>query len=296
MKQKTAFTLHTSALTALFILGNGVIIFPTKNADEFNFLGYLITAVTSFLLYLALSPVINRLYTEKNSNINPYKKYLLAILYFFTAALTLSYAANTFANFILFANSLLLQNYPLWVAALLFLLAIVFFALRRQEDFLKFTLIAFCFAFIIIIFFFLASLKRFDFNNIIILKLPKLKVFLPQLKEYFLNPLLPLLLIAVYESCVFNKVRLKASLSGIVLGVVLLGICILNSVLLFGPRLAAMLDYPYASSVSTVTIGRLFTRLDGFSYFIYFSACLTKITVCLFLVTNLLKKTNKILK
>ena len=39
--------------------------------------------------------------------------------------------------------------------------------------------------------------------------------------------------------------------------------------MLFGPTFAARIEYPYTAAVSTVSVGRLFTRMDYFSYFIY---------------------------
>ncbi len=297
MKKTAVFTTHSAALTGLFILGNGVIIFPAKNADEYTFLGYILAAAAAFLLYFCLIPLINKLYRADNTSaLKTYKKILLAVFYFLTAVFSLWYGVEAFANFTAFASALLLQDFSNWVPVLIFLFTVIFFTSRRQEDFLKFTLLAFCFAAAVIIFFFIASLGNFKFDNIIILNVPKLSEIYPQFKEYFFNPLLPTLLIGIYEACVFEKVRPKATFWGLGLGFILLGMCILNSVLLFGPRLAAILDYPYASAVSTVTIGRLFTRLDGFSYFVYFAAGLTKICVCLFLVWAMLKKTNRLLK
>ena len=105
---------------------------------------------------------------------------------------------------------------------------------------------------------FAESVSKFD--NIIILNVPKLSEIYPQFKEYFFNPLLPTLLIGIYEACVFEKVRPKATFWGLGLGFILLGMCILNSVLLFGPRLAAILDYPYASAVTGTTLTVLRSR------------------------------------
>lgn len=293
MKRNTVFALHSSALTALFILGNGVVIFPIKGADEYNFLGYIIAGAVAFLLYLCAIPVINRLYAPKVCN-KFYMKLIFTVIYLLTAVFALMLAVNTFMDFTLFAGDVLLHDFPLWVAVLLFLLTVLFFAFRRQEDFLKFALISFCFTAGVIIFFFIASFKRFNFDNIIILNIPDFGEIYPQIKNYIVNPLLSALLIGVYEVCVFKKVRKRNTFWGLGAGLILLGICILSSVLLFGARLSAVLDYPYASAISTVTIGRLFTRLDGFSYFVYFSACLTRITVCLYLVWTMLKRSDSL--
>lgn len=295
MKKETVFSSHFSALTALFILGNSVMVLPVKGADEYSFLGYLIAIAIAFLLYFAVIPVANRLFADnKSGNLRAYKKILLTIIYLFTAVLAVLYAAETFLSFISFASTLLLKSYPKWVAVLIFLAVIAFFLLRRQEDFLKFTLLAFCFTAAVIVFFFIASVKNLNFNNIVILNIPNFKELLPQIKTYALNPVLPTLLMAVYGNIVFKKARPKDTFWGLGIGFTLLAMCILNSVLLFGAHFAAALDYPYASAVSTVTIGRLFTRLDGFSYFVYFASALAKIIVCLFITRSMLEKANKL--
>ena len=56
-------------------------------------------------------------------------------------------------------------------------------------------------------------------------------------------------------------------------------LCIAGSILLFGPNLAGELDYAYSQYISTFTVGRLFTRLDFFAYFLFFITSISKIWV-----------------
>ena len=86
------------------------------------------------------------------------------------------------------------------------------------------------------------------------------------------------------------KVKRKTLTLGLSFGFFLLGIAILLSVMIFGAELSGRLDYPFFSAVSTVTIGKLFTRMDYLAYFIYFSSALIKITICLFVTFSSLKK------
>lgn len=297
MKKATVFRSHQSALTALFILGNGVIIFPRNDADEYTFLAYILCTVGAFLLYIFLTPLINKVYGFKpQENTKSYKKALLIILYFITAAASFFSAVSAFVDFSLFVSELILSDLPVAVAFLAFLLIVVFFVLRRREDFLKFSLLAFTFTALVISFFFIASISDYKLDSIFIFTLPDLKTLFPQIKEYLFNPMLSVLLIAIYEVFVFQRVRKSVSVWGLGLGFLLLGLCILNSVLLFGTHLAAVLDFPYASAISTVTIGRLFTRLDGFSYFVYFASGITRITVCLFLIKALFQKSRSLFR
>ena len=95
---------------------------------------------------------------------------------------------------------------------------------------------------------------------------------------------------------VFKNRCIKSALAGAVTGFSILGICILNSILLFGAELSGELGFSYISAISTISIGRLFTRLDEFAYLLFFITCIIKITVCGYVTFNCLKKVNTILK
>lgn len=297
MRQNTRFFTHASVISALFILGNAVIILPTGNANEFTFLGYLAAAVLGFLLYLIVLPAAKRLFCE-NAAIGKSKflKAGLCLVYTFTAIFALWCAADAFGNFISFINKVILPDTPIFFTAAIFTAVVAFFATRRQEDILKFFLIAFWFVLAIILFFFVATSFKFNLRNIFVFELPKMKTLISQAKPYFFNPLIPALLLPVYNVLTFKNVRPGAAFTGLASGLILLGLCIIGSILLFGAPLAGRLPYPYSSAISTVSIGRLFSRLDGFSYFIYFACALAKITVCLFVMFSSLKRIRNILQ
>lgn len=296
MKNENSFISHSTALASLFILGNGVIIFPLKGANQYTFLAFLVASVLAVLIYFPLIPLINRVYGEKDKKIKPFKKTLFLIIYSVTALLALRTGATAFWDFSFFASDVLLKDYPNAIAVIIFFITALFFVSCRKEGFLKFCLLAFAVTGAVIAFFFFASLNNFDYENIVILNLPEFKEFYPQIKDYILNPVLSAFLILIYEVCSFKKALPKAIFWGFISGYTLLGLCILNSVLMFGAEFSAGLDFPYASAVSTVTIGRLFTRLDGFSYFVYFSSGIAKTVLCLRLVWEMLKRTDKLLK
>ena len=297
MKNSIPYKFHITALATLFIIGNGVIIFPTAIADEYTFLAYLLCGGVAFLLFFVLSGVISKAYSfMPTSDTKPYKKVLLTGLYFVTAAVSLYYMVETFCDFSLFLSELVLKSFPLIMCFILFLAMIIFFVLAKNEAFLKFSVIAFLFTAAVIIFFFLASLKNYRIGNIFIFKLPELKPFIPQVEEYLTGLILPVLLFMCFKALVFKEVSKIYTFWGVLSGVVLLGLCILNSVLLFGTRFSGTLDYPYASAVSTVTIGRLFTRLDGFSYYVYFAAATVRINICTILIKSLFQKIRFLFK
>ncbi len=278
MKQKIVFFTHRVALFALTFLGQGVISLPVKNADEFTFLGYLAAVISLCLLLPAAVFVSNALFCDEACS--GFKKAVAVIALLAVAVAALFLATDTFEAFYNFAAEVLLPDTAKWICIITFAAVVGFFLSQTTENVLKFFLVAFVFVFLAVIFFFLASLGDYKLQNIFIFRLPEWSGLFTQAKPYFLQAVLPSLIFPVYEALALKKSRLSAALSSAAVGSILLGLCILGSVLLFGAPLAGRLDYPYASAVSTVSVGRLFTRMDGFSYFIYFAAALAKITVC----------------
>lgn len=290
MKNKTVYFTHSLSLCALFVLGNAIIILPRANADEFSFLGYLISCVVALLLFFIINPLIKNLFCEdilKNSK--PFKKFLLYLLYAAICIASLWCAADTFGDFIEFVSKVILPDTSLFLIAVTFLAIVIFFVLKSQEAILKFSLLSFWFIVIAVLFFFIATFKNFDFRNIFIFRLGDIKTIIKNTSPYILNPVLPSMLLPIYITLSLKGKHTANTFSGILSGLIILGVCILSAMLIFGPQFAGELKFPYSSAVSTVTVGRLFTRMDGFSYFIYFACALIKINVCSFIILKILK-------
>lgn len=294
MKNKTLFFSHSVAVYALFILGNAVINLPLKNADEYTFLAFLVMSAVSVLLCVAVLPIADWVFSEKEPIIGA-KKVLIGLLYVMVSVFALFCAGEAFYDFAKFAGEVLLPDTPRLIVFAVFLLVSVFFCSKRQEDTLKFFLLCSILCLVLILFFFFATAHNYSPRNIFIFNLPNFKTFILGIEPYFLKLLLPSLLLPVYQALIFKKSRQIVCICGTASGFIMLGLCILSSLLLFGAPLSARLDYPYAAAVSTVTVGRIFTRMDGFSYFIYFAASLCKITVCVFIIKSCLERLNKIL-
>lgn len=265
------YTKHFIALCALFILGNAVIGLPANSADKFTFLGFLISFAVTVILYFAISFV-------------PLCKPFLI----FGFLLSFWAAADTFLEFIRFISDTLLRDTANILIVLPFVLVAVYFAFQKTEVVFKFSLVAFFFSVLAVAFFFAFTAKDFDVKNIIIKSLPTFKNLYTQTMPYIKKITLPSLLLIIYAK-IFQKPK-KVMFFGMITGVILLAACLLNSVLLFGSVFSGELGYPYASAISTVTFGNLFTRMDGFAYFIYFASCIIKITVCINIMKNFIKQ------
>lgn len=295
MNEKISFRWHTVAQSAIFVLGNAVIAMPTKNADEFTVIAFLLSLLLLCGIWFVMSFLSSFLLKIKTSDA-VFKKIIGVTALISLAVFGLFCAAVTFTETVDFVAKVILPRSPKFFVAVLFGITVIYFAFKRQENVLKFSLVSFALIAIVILFFFIAAADKYDLRNIFIFRLPTFKEIGTQIKPYIINPVLPVLLLPVYYIFTFGEKCTRTGFCGILVGTVLLALCILMPVLLFGTALAGRLEFPFSSAVSTVTVGRLFTRLDVFSYFVYFACSLIKITVCLFVTFASLKKINAIVK
>ncbi len=267
MNKLKPFSHHFIWLSALFVLGSSIINLPFKNADKLTFLGFII----AFLLSIAL------VFAVYKFNFLKYPIIFLAI-YFVGETLIV------FLQFI--SKTLLKSNQNFWVL-ILFLLPLLYFCCRKTTEIFNFSLVSGVVCGLLLIFFFFATLKDFNVKNIYIYHFPNIKNLFKQTLPYIKSVALPTAVLTLYAKQ--HKTDKTVAIAGICTGNAFLLISIFNSVLLFGAQMAGEFDYPYAMAISTVTFGNLFSRLDGFSYFIYFVTSLIKITVCIDVIKQQVK-------
>lgn len=288
MKKTATFYSHSCHLLAFFVLGNAVTTLPSASADSYTFLGYILSSAALFLALLGFYPLCTKLFLTEGKNKTGK---VLRITVFLAAAVFSAFClGDSFLSFIYLSRRLLLPNSSSFAVVVILLVVIAYFGLRRQESVLKFALLAFWFCFAIILFFFIASAGEYNLRNIFVFRLPSFKNLFEQSLPYLKNPMSFCLLLPVYEVLVFRKRSKSALFTGVFTGILMLGLCLLNSLLLFGPFLSGELDFAYCEAVSSVSVGRLFTRLDCFAYLIFFVSILLRITVCIFIIKTVLKK------
>lgn len=263
---------HLIAVSFMFVLGNAVITLPPKNADEYSFLGFLAAGV------LAVAVCFGCWFL-------PFNKFIA----FVSSVISLYVIYDTFVTFVRFIKNNLLQQTLPFLIAIPFILIILFLSLKTQEVLLKFSLVTAVLSVAIIALFFFSTFKNFKFENIFIYSLPNFSRFLKQLFPYFKGIVLPSVILSVFAK--ISGFKKGTLVLGFGMGYLFLALTILNSVLLFGINFSGSLQYPYSSAGSTVTFGNLFTRLDGFIYFLYLSSCLVKSSVGIFII----KKSRSIL-
>ena len=68
---------------------------------------------------------------------------------------------------------------------------------------------------------------------------------------------------------------------------------VINILLVLGGEVAGEAAYPYSTLTSIISFGRNFSRLDGFTYYIYFYSSIIKNSVCVSVLTELLNIKKK---
>ena len=104
------------------------------------------------------------------------------------------------------------------------------------------------------------------------------------------STLLPIIILPFFDIYLSENRDKKSILKGYFAGSLLLIVCLLNVLLIFGNELSAKIDFPYSEAISTVTAGNIFMRLDGFSYYVFFMSCLVKICLSLKVLAVIFKR------
>ena len=185
MNENATFKTHFACLSALFILGSGVITLPTKTADRYTLYALLISVLFSFAIYYGFS-VLWKYFFESHCNTMIFKV-LSALIYVGIAVYSLFCFSHTFKIFTRFAADILLKDTSYLTAAILLGLVVWFFASRKQIDILKFCLVCLIAALPVILFFFLASMGNFQLRNIFIFDFVRLTIYMLKTKKYSLN-------------------------------------------------------------------------------------------------------------
>ena len=295
MNKKAEFTPHIIAISALFVSGNGILSLPEKGADGFTFLAFLVSLPLVFLIFWLSSIIFGKI-SETKSSSGGLKKAVYIICLISAGIFALFSGAATFKALTEFVSAVMLPETPMFFIVAVLLVAVIYFFIQKEKSILKFGLISGVLTATAVVFFFVSAADRYDLRNIFIFRLPSFRELIFQLKPYLINPVLQVAVLPVFLKGVLRENKLKSGFFGVLVGGIFLGLGILSSVLLFSPEIAGVLQFPFSSAVSTVTVGRLFTRLDGFAYFVYFVCGLSKITVCVFSVRWILRELSIIIR
>lgn len=272
--EKADYGRHFFCLAALFALGESVIGLPYSDSGKYSFLGFA-AAITASFVFLGISFFLLR--AQSALSFKPYS----ALLFSAAAVYSLYGAGASFKEFLVFVDRILLPDTPRFFIAVIFAVVTAYLTLRKSSVLLKLSVIFFIFSAAGIILFFLLSVKDFSVQWLHLNRFPGLKTVLKETAPMLIRVSMPFLLVPFAAEYFIRDNGKKYVFSGAAAGLALLAMCFADCIFLFGPQLSARCEFPLASAVSTVTVGPLFTRMDGLVYCLYFDSALIKTAFCL---------------
>ncbi|MBR4761249.1 MAG: GerAB/ArcD/ProY family transporter [Clostridia bacterium] len=277
-KNKTGL-FYVCALVSAFSVANGLITAPF---NERGILPFFAAAVAGAAVLSVAAVILRRIFCGDNSIAAKVICVLLAALIFVSALL----AAREYCFFV---YSVVLYRSNIIAVKIIFALCAFCLAVSGEKAVFKFSLISVLAVAVIFAVLFLLSLKTFDFKNLSgafdLSGLNAADIF-----NYFKTMFMPSLAAVTFAVLSLQKPVAGGVIFGAGFGVILCLAVIFDVVLSFGMPLAGKLDYPYISDISTVTVGSLYTRMDGFAYAAFFICYLIKTGVSIKCAAMLLKR------
>ncbi|MBE6729974.1 MAG: hypothetical protein E7568_07080 [Ruminococcaceae bacterium] len=275
-------------LITVFILGNSVINLPFTKYGGNALLGYILSVLIGivYIFFCYRAAKIN-----KDSNSYFYKVFLgFFIIYCIFCGLICT------RNFITFSDKVILPEVSSFLPSLLFLISLYFLSSVKKEVIIKTALISGLIITVILLLLFIISISNMKFSNIIIKDEISLGKILYECSSYFGLSFSQSIILMPFFMNTNLKTPKNTYIKGFLLGSFLLLVSFLQCILIFGYNLASTLLNPYASAISITTLGNSYTRLEGFSYFIYFASSLIKTAICLRVSVDLSEKINSKIK
>ncbi len=264
---KNSFLKHKIFLLSIFVLGNTVIVFPKGIGIE--------TAIYSLLLSLIPTLIISYFFVKIGEKPLEFHTAVYSLVALFCILVFLI----TAKDYIAFVDTVRLPKTPRFIISAVFVLLSFFLGIMKKKVLYLFSLFSFFITALIVVTVFIFSFNNLNFSA---LKLEEfnLKTLIRQTLTFFIHSF-GQLLIPVFFFREYNvRQDKKIYIWGLLLGFCLMLIYVLNIMLVLGSETASAVEYPYATLTSIVSFGRNFSRLDGFTYYVYFYSSLIKCAVC----------------
>ncbi len=279
MSEKS-FIKHKIFLLSIFILGNTVIVFPKGIGVE--------TALFSLLLSLIPTAALCFLIVTIGKITIQVPKFAEWIVALFCVVIFIICARD----YVSFVDTMRLPKTPRLIISFIFIALCMILGLMQKKVLYLFALFSFIITAFIFISVFLFSLNKLDFGALKITDLD-FKTLLRQSLTFFIHSFGQLIIPAFFFREYSIRQDKKVYYLGIASGFALVVIYVLNIMLVLGSEIAANVQYPYATLTSLVSFGRNFSRLDGFTYYVYFYSSLIKCAVAVNVILNIFRAYKK---
>ena len=252
---KANYIPHIFALSVLFTLGNAIISPP-----EFGIINLVLTLIISLVVVC----FFGRLKFCQN---------IIALVAAICGVTT------TAIDYIQFLKQEQMSNTSIVLLVAVFGIVISFLGIIKPRAIYKYSLFAFLIVTVILALCLVAGRTNFEYTNLT----ESIKNTNVSLNKIFAL-CLPLVALSSFTSN--ENSRQKPLLFGVMTGVLLLFITMLQSVLTLGN----VSNFPYLKAVSTISVGSLFTRLDGLVWFVFFVTSVIKTVVCVKVIESAFKR------
>lgn len=287
MKRKTKRGTVMAALPmALFIFAGNMLTVGrggAVTASELILSAALASAVLPVAAYAA-----NAIFAEKKP-CGALQKTALVIFSLAVSAAALYVAAVTVKEFSSFAAEVMFLRIPDVAVGVIFVAVCSYLGSCGGGTLKKFAFACAVFVSVTAVLLLALSLPNLKFERIYELISASKDLTVGGVLSVFSAVFAPAVLAVVYLSSE-GGVRIRSPFYGVIISAVLLLICFLNVFLLLGGAFGAAQDYPYATAVSTVTAGKLFARMEGFAYMMYYAAGAVRVSLCISLVSVLAER------
>ncbi|MBQ8203987.1 MAG: hypothetical protein IJZ75_06900 [Clostridia bacterium] len=275
--QTKNYSFHIIAALCLSVLGAAPITALFYNATPYSFLSFALAAAVAISVALIFSFCFPRDFSACHKGIN---KIFLMVFVVSGFLLCLLSALITLKDFWRLSAKVLLPRAPEFISLALILALLIYFGFAKREAFLKFCLIMLLPVSVTVVLLFCLSMPSMKLMNISVYSLPPVNKLSSHSLSYLLNIFVTATPSLILAHAVLPQIKKRTLLSGLLSGSLLLGIILLQALLVLGSGINYF-EFPYLSAVGTLTFGNLFTRLDGFVYFMFLICAAAKITVCI---------------
>lgn len=283
MKINSRATPFNIAIISAFTVANSLILAPFYKKS-------IIPLLLALVIWVAVISVFTVL--QNRAILKVKNKTAIKIISILIALAAVAVSGLAFREHTDFIYNAVLIRADMWVIKAVFALCVYFLAISDKAAIYKFSLLTTVLASAVFIVLFFLSAKTFETRNLRGI-FSTTGFSFAKTADYFVKMFLPTVVCVMFIGSNDKKLSLFSAISGTIYSIVLCLLVIFDSVLSFGLPFSAELSYPYISDISTVTIGSLFTRMDGFAYFSFFACYIVKCGVCINLSATLISEKYK---
>ena len=284
--KKYNYKSHILGSVALLTMGNAVITLPFYKTEN-PLPVFLVSSVLTLLFVLLCVAITNFAFGNREY---AFKKVISRIIGSLAALAAFYGAVSAVFDYVSFVKEIQMPKTDAVLTTVVLLLLCAVFIKCKNEAVLKTGLFLALLSQGALMLLFAASVKLFDFGEI------KFDINITGFDikgslKYFIKYFSPLLAATAFVTLTNGRARTLNMLCGTALGLFNIFAVLIQSVAVLG--FATDYDFPYFYAVSVFSAGNLFYRLGGLVYFVFFSASVIKIALCIKAIPLIIKSQKR---